>query len=63
MVYGVAWWDDLIWYGLAGMYGLAAMTWYKWWLGGHCIVYGIAGWASHSICFGLARCGMVYVIV
>ena len=26
------------------------------------MIYGMAWWASHGICLGLARCCMVYVV-
>ena len=66
MVYGAAWRDDMymVWPGPHCIwYDLADMAWYMALSGGHVMVYGMAWWASHGICIGLARCAIVYVIV
>ena len=65
--YGVALQDDMymVWPGGHGMvFGMVYRACYDMVRsGGHGIVNGMAWWASHGICTGLARYGMVYVIV
>ena len=60
MVYGIAWWA---WHGIR--YGLAGITWYRYGLTRHSMVYGMAwqcmAWhmiwpGGHGMVYGMAWC-------